>query len=69
MFTGNGDVHLLFFYFDNLMLRGKDENDKSLQLLAQLHKQAFKLFFQRFTSDGQILDKPTNFEIVQTAFF
>lgn len=37
IFTCDGDVHVSFFNFENVGMRGNSECDKSFNLLADLH--------------------------------
>lgn len=31
--TGDGDVTMFFFFFENVVMRGKDDGEKALELL------------------------------------
>lgn len=60
---------MFFFYFENVVLRRKGEEEKSLELLAHLDMLAFEFIFQRFTITGQILEEAKNFVNVKQTFF
>lgn len=69
VFTGTGDVKLFMFYFENVLMRGKDLQEKSYELLAHLDGEAFQFFFERFTTAGVLRDEAKEFENVKNAFF
>lgn len=42
IFNGEGDVGMFFFYFGNIVLRGKEEAEKSVEILAKLYGRGFE---------------------------
>lgn len=59
---------MFFFYFENVVMRGKQESEKSLELLAHLDSDAFRFFFDRFTKDGELTVEAHDFSVVKKAF-
>lgn len=68
VFTDDGDVKMFFFYFEDIFMRGKDNAEKSFELLTQLDEDAFAFFFDTFTVEGNISESGKNFQVVQNAF-
>lgn len=52
IFDGSGDIRKSFFFFENVTMRGKKEEDKSSELLRNLDGNAFEFFIEQFISDG-----------------
>lgn len=68
MFTGDGDVEMFFFYFENVLTRNKDESEKATELLAQFGGNALQFFIAKITAGGAISDAGKNYVGVKAAF-
>lgn len=68
VFTGDGDVNMFFFYFENVFMRRKENNEKATELLAHLDGPAFECFCEKFTIDGAITFAGNYFGEVKRAF-
>lgn len=53
---------MLLFYFDNFVMRGKLEEDNSLDIITNLDVNAFQFFFKNFSNDGKLTNKTKYFE-------
>lgn len=67
--TGQGDVAMFFFFFDNVGMRGKDESEKAFALLAYLDGAASEFYFQTFTMNGTIIETKKDFSVVKKHFW
>lgn len=68
IFDGSGDLKIFMFYFENVAMRGKPQEDKCHELIAHLDGEAFRFFFEKFTEDGKLSDEETDFERVKAVF-
>ena len=68
MFTGEEDLRRFFFLFQNVFVCDVDNDQNALELLAHLDGQALQIFFDRFTSDGNLLEKTKDFTVVKAVF-
>lgn len=48
-------MYLLCFH--NVVVRGKSEEEKALDLIADLDGDAFEFFFENFLKDGKFLEE------------
>lgn len=71
IFNGEGDVVMFFFYFENVALLGKKDSEKSFEilqsfeLLAHLDGHTFGFFFQRFTTNGNLIEEARSIPVVK----
>lgn len=68
VFDGLGDVHMFFFYFENMVMGEKKDEEKLIELIGHLDGEAFQLFFDKFIDNGKLNDAAKDFEKVQTVF-
>lgn len=60
-FRDEGDVMVFFFYFENVAMRGKDEKEKAVELLALLDGAAFDFYFEKLTINSIIYEAGEDF--------
>lgn len=68
MFSGEGEIHLFFFYFKKIEMRGKDDSEEEFKFMAHLDGHAFEFFFDRFKKDETFITEGMGFSAVKTAF-
>lgn len=52
---------MFFFYFENVVAPGRDQDEKGFMLLAFLDGVAFEFFLEKVTVDGTIIEPGTDF--------
>ena len=67
VFDGSGDVRMFLFYFENVAMRGKKQEEKALELLSYLDGKAFEFFFARFTKEGCLTTEGQDFKTIKDA--
>lgn len=69
LFTGDEDLEMFRFYFENVAPRGKNEDGKSMELLVHIEGRAFRALFQRFTFYGKLTMQAGSFKVKNQALF
>lgn len=59
---------MFFFYFENMVMGEKKDEEKLIELIGHLDGEAFQLFFDKFIDNGKLNDAAKDFEKVQTVF-
>ena len=65
----SSDVKKFFFFFENVAMRGKSDEEKALELLAHLEGEAFDFYYETFAKDGALTEEAMNYALVKKAFF
>lgn len=63
----SSDVKKFFFFFDNVVTRGKPDEDKATELLSHLDGRAFDFFYEKFAEDGGLKPSASNYKGVKKA--
>lgn len=68
-FPWDSDVNKFFFFFEHVVMLGKNEERKSLELSSHVDGEEFDFFFQRFMDDkGDLLPEEQNYLVLKAAF-
>lgn len=62
---GTVDVHRFFFYFENLFMAGKADEEKAKNLLAHLEKSEFNFYYETFVRDSSLEKEMKNYDLVK----
>ena len=61
----NADVRRFLFTYENVVMREKDDNEKALSIVCFLAKDAFDLYYERFTTNDVLKDEAHDYEVVK----
>lgn len=64
----SANIHKFFFYFEQVVMRGKPEEEKAVSLLSFLEGDAFDLYYDSFAKDGEPLDSAKDYSAVKKLF-
>lgn len=64
-FDGPGDVRMFFFYFENVSLGRKEDENKTLELLGNQDGIALQFIYDNFTLNRVLLQEAEDFETVK----
>ena len=61
----SSDVKKFFFFFENVAMRGKSDEEKALELLAHLEGEAFDFYYETFAEDRALTEEAMNYALVK----
>lgn len=61
VFDGSREVNMLLFYFENVIMCGKDADEKSLEVIPHPDVEASQLFLDKFPGNEKLNDAASDF--------
>lgn len=58
---------MFFFFFGNVVKRGKNDDERSIELLDHLDETAFEFYFDKCAVKGSISDPGKDYYLVKAA--
>lgn len=67
IFGGEGDVRMFLFYFEDVFMRGKNEEERAMSFLSLLDRESLQFYFNRSKKYGTVSAERQVFETVKAA--
>ena len=67
VFSGSSDVVKFFFVFEQARMPGRSDEDKASQLICHLEGEAFDVYYDLFTKDGNLVEDAKEYSVVKAA--